>query len=226
MLSPYYEHTRIEEAARLGRHRKVVGGLWEELGRLQFEHLVANGLKPASRLLDVGCGSLRGGIKFVPYLDAGNYFGTDINEPLLDAGYREEITPLGLANKLPRSNLVADGSFDFSWCNAPFDFAIAQSLFTHLPIDQLRVCLEKLSAVMTVGGVFFVTYFEAPEGHLISEPYAQDPGGVKTFVDRNPYHYRKADVLECGRDLPWSATDVGNWGHPRAQKMVHFIKRK
>ena len=58
-------------------HRELVGGLWEELGVLQFEFLVKRGLKPHHRLLDVGCGALRGGVHFVRYLDPGCYHGID-----------------------------------------------------------------------------------------------------------------------------------------------------
>lgn len=39
--------------------REKVGGLWEQLGSLQFEYLVRNGLEPHHFLLDIGCGSLR-----------------------------------------------------------------------------------------------------------------------------------------------------------------------
>lgn len=38
-----------------GMHREPVGGMWEEIGRLQFDFLIQNGLKPDHKLLDVGC---------------------------------------------------------------------------------------------------------------------------------------------------------------------------
>ncbi len=39
----------------------AVGGLWDEIGQLQFDFLRAKGLLPRHKLLDFGCGSLRGG---------------------------------------------------------------------------------------------------------------------------------------------------------------------
>src|SRR3979409_2149502 len=60
-------------------HRAAVGGRWEEIGELQFQFLRTHGLEPQHRLLDIGCGSLRGGVRFVSYLDPGNYFGIDIS---------------------------------------------------------------------------------------------------------------------------------------------------
>ena len=46
---------------RLG-HRAFVGGdgdLWDRIGRLQFDFLVSQGLRPEHVLLDFACGSLR-----------------------------------------------------------------------------------------------------------------------------------------------------------------------
>ena len=49
-------------------HRTYVGGLWDELGLLQFQFLLEMGLKPSDCLFDIGCGSLRGGRHFIKYL--------------------------------------------------------------------------------------------------------------------------------------------------------------
>jgi len=42
-------------------HRNFVGGMWDEIGDLQFGFMVKNGLRMNSNLLDIGCGCLRGG---------------------------------------------------------------------------------------------------------------------------------------------------------------------
>jgi len=52
-------------------------------------------------------------VKFVRYLNAGNYFGTDLNASLLRAGYDIEIANEGLLEELPRSNLITDESSIF-----------------------------------------------------------------------------------------------------------------
>ena len=44
---------------------------------------------PHHRLLDIGCGALRGGVHFVRYLEDGNYAGLDVNRSLIAAGHRE-----------------------------------------------------------------------------------------------------------------------------------------
>ena len=115
-------------------HREFVGGLWEELGVLQFDFLKNHGLEAHHKLLDVGCGALRGGVRFVSYLDAGNYYGMDINASLVEAGKRE-LAEKGLEGKGPHL-LVAD-RFDLRGFATTFDCVLAVSVFTHLPINHI-----------------------------------------------------------------------------------------
>jgi len=70
-------------------YKNFIGGMWEEVGELQFNFLLKTGLKPHHQLLDLGCGSLRGGIHFIKYLQKNNYWGTDIRKDLLLAGNKE-----------------------------------------------------------------------------------------------------------------------------------------
>jgi len=221
--SHYYNADAIDTAVANGEHRSLIGGMWDEIGQLQLDFLIAQGLQPRHRLLDIGCGSLRGGVKFVRYLDPNNYFGTDLNEPLLRAGYEIEVAREGLADKLPKSHLIADGTFDFSWCVKPFDFALAQSVFTHLPATFLRTCLERLHTAMVESGRFYVTFFEIPDGHPDSQPHKHQHGGI-THAARDPYHHRFSDLSDCCNGLPWKAEYIGAWGHPRSQYMACFIK--
>ncbi len=43
-----------------GAHRAFVGGRWDEIGRSQFEFMKQRGLLPEHKLVDIGCGALRG----------------------------------------------------------------------------------------------------------------------------------------------------------------------
>lgn len=220
--SGYYDKRNIESRVKAGRHRDAIGGLWDEIGQLQLDFLISQGLLPHHKLLDVGCGSLRAGVKLVRYLDAEHYFGTDLNESLITAGYDIELSNEGLGHKLPRTNLVADGDFNFSWCPVKFDYVMAQSLFTHLPLNFLRACLERLPDCVVPGGKFFATIFEIADDHSSYQPYRHEQGGVITYGTQDPYHYRFADMEFCCRGLPWEAAYIGKWKHPRAQRMIQF----
>jgi SAM-dependent methyltransferase len=224
LISYYYDRELIERLVADGRHRDAVGGLWDEIGALQFEFLKARGLQTQHKLLDVGCGSLRGGVHFVRYLESNHYFGIDLNQTLLDAGYDREIAPAGLAQKLPRSNLHCGDNFDVESFCAEFDFALALSLFTHLPLNAIRVCIEKLANVVSKDGIFFASFFERPAGSPSHHMQLHSPGSVCTHGDADPYHCSLEDLVYVAKDLPWQIEYIGEFGHPRGQRMVGFRK--
>lgn len=224
-ISDYHDKAAIAERASNGGHRAAIGGLWEEVGRLQFDFMVRHGLVPQHRLLDLGCGSFRGGVHFVPFLEPGNYFGFDRNRSLMDAGYEKEIVPAGLADRLPPENLIADDNFDFSKFPVVFDRVIAVSVFTHLTFNMVRVCLERLAPAVAAGGTFYATYFSVPDDRPVYLPLVHSPGGITTYGYKDPYHYRFSDLQHAVRCLPWEAVDIGDFGHPRDQLMVLFRKR-
>src|SRR4051794_18522910 len=79
---------------RLVGHREFVGGwggMWDSHGRRQLDFLVSHGLQPSDVLLDIGCGSLRAGKYFIPYLEREHYLGFDKHRALIDAGLRKEL---------------------------------------------------------------------------------------------------------------------------------------
>ncbi|MGC8908672.1 MAG: class I SAM-dependent methyltransferase [Desulfomonilaceae bacterium] len=223
-ISDYYQESKIKQAVDAGKHRDIVGGLWEELGSLQLAFLIKNGLIPSMRLLDVGCGCLRAGIKLVAFMDPGNYYGVDLNKDLIEAGYNIELAKKGLQQRLPSSNLLVESEFDCSPFGQKFHVAIAQSVFTHLPLNHIRLCLSRISAVMSEGGVFFASFFQCPEDEDVTLPLIHSPGEIKTFSARDPYHYKFSDLLYCAKNLPWRTTLIGDWGHPRGQMMCRFEK--
>ncbi len=222
--SPYYDLSPGTEDLRRQRPRHEVGGLWQEVGRLQFDFLRGRSLGRGDRVLDAGCGCLRLGVHLVDYLHPGLYYGVDISPALLDAGYDVELERLGLQGKLPRENLLCDGEFRFERFGVVFDLAIAHSLFTHLPLDQVQLCLARLAPVIEVGGVLYATVFLCATDEEWSRSLYHPRGGVTTHPAANPYHYRPADLVACVAELPWTMTVIGEWGHPRDQGMVAFTR--
>ncbi len=220
-INNYYNLDRSSRAVAKGTHRQLIGGFWEELGELQFEFVRERGLARDDRVLDIGCGCLRGGVHFVRYLEPRCYFGMDLSQDLLDAGYDSELAMAGLANKVARENLLASDSFEFDRFGVQFDVAIAISLFTHLPLNHIKLCLTRLAAVTRPGAGLYATFFLCPPGHdwATSVDYASGP---TTHPARDPYHYEAADLSWLCSLLPWTHEIVGNWNHPRDQQMVIF----
>jgi SAM-dependent methyltransferase len=222
--SPYVDCQQIERAVGQGGHREVIGGLWDEIGDLQYRFMIDHGLRPQHSLLDIGCGSLRGGLRFIRYLEAGNYFGVDLNQSLLDAGFAVELKEAGLQEKMPRENLVCTSEFEFDRLGRRFDFALAHSLFTHLTFNRIRRCLELLAPATNIDGRFFATFFELPRTANPSLGYTHNPGNVITYDTNDPYHYKLADFFYAASGLPWRVRYIGDWGHPRGQRMLEFIR--
>lgn len=206
-------------------YRAEVGGDWDEIGKLQFEYLVKQGLKKDHYLLDVGCGSLRGGIHFARYLERGHYYGIDIDRDLLEAG-RAELKANNLADR--DVALVEMGDFSFERLNRKFDYALAQSVFTHLPLNSIIRCLMNMDKALAPGGRFYATFFENPKGKNflgpLSWPRADGPPQTSYF-DKDPYHYDVETFRWICVGTSLAVERLGDWGHPRRQRMLLFTKR-
>jgi len=226
--SAYYDPEALQRETAAGRHRDAIGGLWDEMGPLQLDFLIAQGMQPAHRLLDIGCGALRLGVRAVDYLESGHYFGSDISPELVEAGYTQELSD-AQRRKLPKENFLISGDFDFAALPRPVDYAIAQSVFTHLPFNHIRRCLSQLAPHLVSGGRFFATAWVLPDDVPLHLPYAQ-PGsiGANPIISTDcadPYHYHRRDFAYMVEGLPFDMTLIGDWKHPRGQQMVLFRKQ-
>ena len=199
-------------------HRNYVGGLWEEMGSLQFEFLVEQGLKPYHKLLDVGCGSLRGGRYFIEYLEAYHYHGIDINPNLMKVGREKELTSTQSA-KVKDSNFIASDNFNVDFDCSNFDYGLALSVFTHLPKSRIEECLTKLAPKFRCGK-FYASVFLCEESEYDNE--LEQEMGIKTYPDTDPYHYTEAQLHEVASNTGWQVQIIGDFGHPRNQKMALF----
>jgi SAM-dependent methyltransferase len=211
-----FEMTQERRDRRM--HRKFVGGQWDELADLQLEFLVGQGLKRKHHFLDVGCGALRAGRHLVDYLDPGHYYGLDVNNDLIAAGYELELTEEQRA-RLPVSNLHSTDRFDADF-GVRFDMAIAQSVFTHIDLNLMRLCLHRVAQAMRPGGRFFVTFFEREDDVQLD---LIQPNRLQ-FTERNRYWYYRRDLEWVAERAPWSVRYVGGWKHPRGQRMVEYTR--
>jgi hypothetical protein len=201
-ISPYHAPGFYAEALAKGKHRDIVGGRWDETGRIQMEMLADEGLLPEHHFLDIGAGSLRLGCKLVPFLNPGHYWATDLSGALLRQGYAMEIED---KSRLSSSHLIEDTNFDFPGLPETITHVLAFAVFTHLPANHLRRALIQTRARFPRLEKLMFTVFLAPDATSSLHPVKQ-PDGVVTHDTRAPYHMLAEDVLHMAQASGFAAT--------------------
>lgn len=152
-----------QTAARLGReafHGVPVEG-FAEAGRRQLAALLRSGLDPDARVVDLGCGCLRGGYWVIHFLDPGCYCGIEPHAGRLDIGLRHILEPGVLAAKRPRFD--TNPSFDTSVFGERFDFFLARSIWTHASKRMIEAMLEAFGRDGARDAVFLTSYLPADD---------------------------------------------------------------
>jgi ubiquinone/menaquinone biosynthesis C-methylase UbiE len=176
---------------------------WFELGRAQFEFLLANGLEPTHRMLEIGCGNLRGGWRFIDHLEPGNYTGIDISPDVLFAAQRT-VVEFGLQDKLPRLTPVRD--LTLRWLPAGhFDVVHAHSVFSHCPVEVITECFANVGRLMTPKAFFDFT-FNATDGRAHQ-------------VLREDYYYRPELLIQLAEAHGFEAELRTDWSGNAQAKM-------
>ncbi len=203
-------------------HREYIGDKWDEIGKLQFDFLKKKGLKPHHKLIDIGCGSLRGGVHFINYLNSKNYFGTDINYDLIKIGLSKELN-VKLRNKIDENNFLVSSDFNFNFNVDYFDYAIALSVFTHLRKSNIITCLKNLKKKIN-NGFFFGTFFLVDEERK-DTPFIQSKQ-ITTYSYKDPFHYTYNEIKEISKNVGFECKLIYDFVHPRNQKMIAFQKKR
>ena len=223
MENPYANKAIVKEQVEGGAYRQFVGGKWDELGSLQFEYLKSKGLEPHHKLLDVGCGVLRGGVYFIPYLAPKHYFGFDLNMSLIQVGLDVEVAELGLSQRVDIQNFTAAEGFEYAPHWPRMDMAVGFSLLTHLNYKSVCMCLEKTSQILQPGGRFYATVFEATE--RLADKACPQAHGIISHPDKDPYHYTHANIQDAADAGNLKLIGIEDFNHPRNQKMAIFERK-
>jgi SAM-dependent methyltransferase len=183
------------------------------MGQLQFDFLVKQGLKPYHVFLDIACGALRAGRFLIPYLEEGNYLGIDKHAELIEAGKFQEVAPAELQSKHPE--FIVSEDFSLKGFSKRPDFCIAQSLFTHLRKQDIDLCFRNLSDFVKPGCRFFATFGETS----VAIPQLASSHSARHF------YYTRRRMEAFGTETGWEPRYIGDWGHPRGQVMVEYVKQ-
>lgn len=132
---------------------------YDIVAALQFNLLTSLGLREYHYLLDIGCGSLRGGRLFIPYLLSGHYFGIEPETWLIEEGIKHELGDSIISIKQP--SFAHDRTFNLEIFGRKFDFLLAQSIFSHASASQIRACLASARKVMEPNAMFVANFVES-----------------------------------------------------------------
>lgn len=152
-----------DKATRFYRTHVGTGIYYDVLSANQFNLLTCLGLREEHSLLDIGCGSLRAGRLFIPYLQPEKYCGIEPESWLVTQGLNNELGHSIVDIKKPRFS--ADADFTLTAFGQTFDFILAQSIFSHTSERQLRRCLSEAKKALKPEGLFAATYFPATRNY-------------------------------------------------------------
>lgn len=155
-------NTLMERANRIHADGIFLGGRlenFENAGRKLIITLLSEGLTPASKVLDIGCGCLRGGYWLIHFLDKGCYFGIEPNTEMLAAGVKTLLEPGLVDIKQPRFDHNSD--FNFTVFDQAFDFFVALSIWTHTSKLQIQTMLDGFVRTASPEAVFITSYYPA-----------------------------------------------------------------
>jgi SAM-dependent methyltransferase len=129
---------------------------FEEIGRFTLESLQYNGLTPKSRVLDLGCGTLRLGYWLIRFLEPDCYFGLEPAQKFVSAGLKYAVGRKLASAKRPRFHY--SGNFDFSVFDVKFDYVVARSIFSHASADMVRAAMDSFCKTAAPGAVMLASY--------------------------------------------------------------------
>ena len=181
---------------------------YDLVAAMQFNVLTLLGLREHHYLLDIGCGSLRAGRLFIPYLLSGRYYGIEPEAWLLQEGIDKELGADLVRLKEPVfSN---DTNFTLTDFGRQFNFLLAQSIFSHASQKQIIRCLEQAQQVMDTSAIFAATFVQGAGNY---------DGDDWVYPDCAIYTLERISELASANNLSCNPL---SWKHPSGQTWVVF----
>jgi SAM-dependent methyltransferase len=175
---------------------------YDLIAAMTFNLLTTLGLRQHHSLLDIGCGSLRIGRLLIPYLNRGKYFGVEPNEWLVDEGIKRELGE-GLVQIKRPTFFFTDSPEMVVEAKVSFDFALAQSIFSHCGLDLIKGWLSAVSRSL------------ADDGALVATFLPGDEDSAQTgWVYPECVNYRPATLERAAAEANLRF-EILDWKHPR-----------
>ncbi|HMH03675.1 MAG TPA: class I SAM-dependent methyltransferase [Candidatus Udaeobacter sp.] len=175
---------------------------YDLIAAMTFNLLTTLGLRQHHSLLDVGCGSLRIGRLLIPYLNLGKYFGVEPNEWLVKEGIKQELGEGLLQIKRP-TFFFSDSPDTITQAKVSFDFALAQSIFSHCGLDLIKNWLSAISRSLAEDGALVATFLPGEED-----------SPTKGWVYPECVNYKPATMRQAAAEAGLRF-EILDWKHPR-----------
>ena len=175
---------------------------YDLIAAMTFNLLTTLGLRQNHSLLDVGCGSLRIGRLLIPYLNRGKYFGVEPNKWLVEEGIKRELGEALLEIKRP-TFFFSDSPETIGEAKIAFDFAVAQSIFSHSGLDLIKAWLSAISRSLAEDGALVATFLPGKED-----------SGREGWTYPECVNYRPL-TIRCLAAEAGLRCELLDWKHPR-----------
>lgn len=211
MLKSIFSHWKESESHGLdlpagsNHYRAYVGPPrdYDLVSAMVFNLLTSVGVRQNHKLIDIGCGSLRLGRLFIPYLNQGCYFGVEPNKWLVDKGIKNEVGKSQIKIKKPR--FIYSGSLSELGDYIGADFAVAQSIFSHCGLDLIDGWLKDCSSHLNDSGVLLATFLTDDEDFV-----------GKGWIYPGCVNYKVSTMSDLARSHGFNFQML-DWYHPRQQ---------
>ena len=188
---------------------------YDLVAAMQFNLLTHFGLREFHYLLDVGCGSLRAGRLFIPYLLPGHYYGIEPQAWLIEEGIENELGRDILQIKQPIFSY--DSNFNCLHFSQMFDFVVAQSVFSHASQSQIHECLSQVGKCLQPNGVMAATFVQGTTDYQ---------GESWIYPDCVTYTVKQMKLIAATIGLTAETID---WSHPNGQTwllVTHAVNKQ
>jgi SAM-dependent methyltransferase len=175
---------------------------YDLIAAMTFNLLTTLGLRQHHTLLDIGCGSLRIGRLLIPYLNRGKYFGLEPHQWLVEAGIKHELGEEVVQIKRP-TFFFSDSPDTVTRAKVSFDFALAQSIFSHSGLDLIKGWLSAVSRSLAQGGALVATFLPGEE----DSPHTG-------WIYPECVNYRRATLERAAAEVNLRF-QILDWKHPR-----------